>query len=72
MKRPLIVVPSAVTLNARLLPPESSSWISGVPVYPGAQFTPATNPKLYEAAKVLLKWRGDGSTGWSFGWRMPL
>jgi alpha-L-fucosidase 2 len=20
----------------------------------------------------LLKWRGDGSTGWSFAWRMPL
>jgi alpha-L-fucosidase 2 len=40
-------------------------------LFPGAQFTPNT-PKLYEAAKLLLKWRGDGSTGWSFAWRMPL
>ena len=24
------------------------------------------------AAKVLLQWRGDGSTGWSYAWRMPL
>jgi alpha-L-fucosidase 2 len=41
-------------------------------LFPGAQFTPESDPKLYEAAKLLLKWRGDGSTGWSFGWRMPL
>ncbi|HEY7087166.1 MAG TPA: glycoside hydrolase family 95 protein, partial [Tepidisphaeraceae bacterium] len=40
-------------------------------MYPGAQFTP-NDPKLYNAAKVLLKWRGDGSTGWSYAWRMPL
>ncbi len=41
-------------------------------LYPGTQFTPEADPKIYEAAKVLLKWRGDGSTGWSFGWRIPL
>src|SRR5580765_5949575 len=40
-------------------------------LYPGAQFTP-NDPKLFDAAKVLLRWRGDGSTGWSYAWRMPL
>lgn len=40
-------------------------------LYPGALFTPA-DPKIWDAAKVLLKWRGDGSTGWSYAWRIPL
>jgi alpha-L-fucosidase 2 len=40
-------------------------------LYPGAQFTP-NDPKLFAAAKVLLNWRGDGSTGWSYAWRIPL
>jgi alpha-L-fucosidase 2 len=40
-------------------------------LYPGASITPA-DPKLFDAAKVLLRWRGDGSTGWSFAWRIPL
>ena len=40
-------------------------------VYPGSGITP-DDPKLWEAAKVLLGWRGDGDTGWSFAWRMPL
>ena len=40
-------------------------------LYPGDEITPA-KPELYAAAKVLLKWRGDGSTGWSYAWRMPL
>jgi alpha-L-fucosidase 2 len=40
-------------------------------LYPGWDITPA-DPKIYAATKVLLKWRGDGSTGWSFAWRMPL
>jgi alpha-L-fucosidase 2 len=40
-------------------------------LYPGAQFTPAAE-KIFDAAKVLLKWRGDGSTGWSYAWRTPL
>ncbi len=40
-------------------------------LYPGADITPA-DPKIFAAAKVLLKWRGDGSTGWSYAWRMPL
>lgn len=41
-------------------------------LYPGTQFTEAGDPKIYDAAKLLLKWRGDGSTGWSFAWRIPL
>ncbi len=40
-------------------------------LYPGRDITP-DDAKIYEAAKLLLKWRGDGSTGWSFAWRMPL
>jgi alpha-L-fucosidase 2 len=40
-------------------------------LYPGADITPA-DPKIHDAAKLLLKWRGDGSTGWSFAWRAPL
>ncbi len=40
-------------------------------LYPGADITPL-DPKIYDATKVLLKWRGDGSTGWSYAWRMPL
>jgi len=40
-------------------------------LYPGAQFTPA-NPKIWSAANVLLKQRGDGSTGWSYAWRICL
>ena len=40
-------------------------------LYPGEDITPA-DPKTFEAAKVLLRWRGDGSTGWSYAWRIPL
>jgi len=40
-------------------------------LYPGAEITPAKT-NLFAAAKVLLGWRGDGSTGWSYAWRMPL
>ena len=40
-------------------------------LYPGSDITPA-DAKVYDAAKLLLKWRGDGSTGWSYAWRMPL
>ncbi len=40
-------------------------------LYPGADITPA-EAKEFDAAKLLLKWRGEGSTGWSFAWRMPL
>jgi alpha-L-fucosidase 2 len=40
-------------------------------LYPGTDITPA-NPSVYDAAKKLLTWRGAGSTGWSFAWRIPL
>jgi alpha-L-fucosidase 2 len=40
-------------------------------LFPGDEFTP-NNPKIFNAAKLLLKWRGDGSTGWSYAWRIPL
>ncbi len=40
-------------------------------LYPGADISPA-NEKLWNATKLLLKWRGAGSTGWSFAWRIPL
>ena len=42
-------------------------------LYPGWQVTPSDpDRRLYDAAKVLLDWRGDGSTGWSYAWRMNL
>ena len=40
-------------------------------LYPGAEITP-DDPKIWNAAKLLLKWRGPGSTGWSYAWRIPL
>jgi alpha-L-fucosidase 2 len=40
-------------------------------LYPGWDIAP-DNATVYEAARVLLRWRGNGSTGWSFAWRMPL
>jgi alpha-L-fucosidase 2 len=40
-------------------------------LYPGWDIAPA-DAKVFDAAKLLLKWRGDGSTGWSYAWRMPL
>jgi alpha-L-fucosidase 2 len=40
-------------------------------LYPGAEITPAQT-NFFAAAKLLLKWRGEGSTGWSYAWRMPL
>ena len=40
-------------------------------LFPGADISPA-DAKVFDGAKVLLQWRGDGSTGWSYAWRMPL
>ena len=40
-------------------------------LYPGGEITP-DNPKLFNAARLLLTWRGEGSTGWSYAWRIPL
>lgn len=40
-------------------------------LFPGDDIS-ADNPKSFDAAKRLLRWRGDGSTGWSYAWRIPL
>jgi alpha-L-fucosidase 2 len=40
-------------------------------MYPGWDITP-DDPKVWNAAKVLLGWRGDGDTGWSYSWRAGL
>jgi len=40
-------------------------------LYPGHQITPAT-PKLLAAARQSLRYRGDGGTGWSMGWKINL
>ena len=40
-------------------------------LYPGNDITP-NDEKVFAGAKKLLAWRGDGSTGWSFAWRIPL
>jgi len=37
-------------------------------LYPGWDITPA-DPAVFDAARLLLTWRGDGSTGWSYAWR---
>jgi alpha-L-fucosidase 2 len=42
-------------------------------LYPGAQINRlGADSRFYHAAHVLLDWRGDGSTGWSYAWRMNL
>ncbi|CAN5493356.1 glycoside hydrolase family 95 protein [soil metagenome] len=38
-------------------------------LHPGRQISPAT-PELFEAAKVSLRARGDGGTGWSRAWKV--
>ncbi|MBE2214973.1 MAG: glycoside hydrolase family 95 protein [Opitutaceae bacterium] len=40
-------------------------------LYPGDDINPE-RAEVFTAAKKLLAWRGDGSTGWSYAWRMPL
>ncbi len=40
-------------------------------LYPGSDITPA-DTNVFAAARRLLQWRGDGSTGWSYAWRMGL
>lgn len=41
-------------------------------VFPSAQITPDTDPKIYEAAKKSLIGRGMGATGWSLAWKESL
>ena len=40
-------------------------------LYPGKDIKSA-EVDVFAAAKQLLTWRGDGSTGWSYDWRIPL
>ncbi len=40
-------------------------------LFPGADISPA-DPRIWQAAQRLLQWRGAGSTGWSYAWRIPL
>lgn len=41
-------------------------------VHPGKEITPRGTPKLYDAAKQSLIFRGDGGTGWSKAWKINL
>ena len=41
-------------------------------MFPSNQISPFTHPKLFEAAKNSLIYRGDESTGWSMGWKVNL
>ena len=43
-----------------------------IAVHPGRQISPVTTPKLAEAAKVSVKARGDGGTGWSKVWKISI
>ncbi|RJE73987.1 glycoside hydrolase N-terminal domain-containing protein [Reichenbachiella sp. MSK19-1] len=39
---------------------------------PSNQISPYRNPELFEAAKNVLIYRGDPSTGWSMNWKINL
>src|SRR5699024_6781877 len=56
------------------VPPAGSLQRPGLPDSTREPTSPPfpPDPRLYNAAKVLLDWRGDGSTGWSYAWRMNL
>jgi alpha-L-fucosidase 2 len=41
-------------------------------LFPSAQISPWTTPKLAEAAKVSLRHRGDSGTGWAMAWKICL
>jgi alpha-L-fucosidase 2 len=41
-------------------------------LYPSNQISPLRTPLLSEAAKQVLIYRGDPSTGWSMGWKVCL
>jgi alpha-L-fucosidase 2 len=41
-------------------------------LYPSNQISPVRTPALCEAAKNVLIYRGDPSTGWSMGWKVCL
>jgi alpha-L-fucosidase 2 len=39
-------------------------------LHPGSQISPRTTPEYAEAARVSLRARGDGGTGWSKAWKI--
>jgi alpha-L-fucosidase 2 len=39
-------------------------------LHPAGQISPRTTPELADAAKVTLRARGDGGTGWSKAWKI--
>jgi len=39
-------------------------------LFPSNQISPYTSPKLFDAARTSLRYRGDVSTGWSMGWKV--
>lgn len=39
-------------------------------LHPGRQISPLTTPQFAEAARVSLRARGDGGTGWSKAWKI--
>jgi len=39
-------------------------------LHPGKEITRRGTPKLFEAAKKSLQFRGDGGTGWSMAWKV--
>lgn len=39
-------------------------------LHPGRQISPSKTPELAEAARVSLRARGDGGTGWSRAWKI--
>jgi len=41
-------------------------------LHPSNQISPYRTPRLFEAAKNSLNYRGDVSTGWSMGWKVNL
>ena len=41
-------------------------------LYPSNQISPFRTPELFEAAKNVLIYRGDPSTGWSMNWKINL
>ncbi len=41
-------------------------------LYPGSLISPFSSPELLAAARNVLLYRGDVSTGWSMGWKVNL
>lgn len=41
-------------------------------LYPSNQISPYRTPKLFDAARTSLLFRGDPATGWSMGWKVNL